>query len=218
MILPSFVSKDTQRGLIKWSLCDHARHPNETNLDTHYFLPPSGLWKTYLYSPETIIQPRAPSSPTSALPDSPGPRRLISNTPASPATFSLLKSMLRPPPAPSTHAQPLSTAQLLPRLRWANIGWSYDWGTKQYDFAREVQPVGEPFRKVCLEVVRSICWNNIFESADVKSLDGWGDGGPDWQAWEETYGQYPERSTRVHIRVGGCSSNYALYRARRRHC
>jgi alkylated DNA repair protein alkB homolog 1 len=191
VILPSFVSAHTQRDLIKWSLRDHARHPNETNLDTHYLLPSSGLWNTYLHSPETIVQPRALPSPTSrVLPDSPGPRQLISNTPASPANFALLKSTSRPQPVPSAHAQPLSTAQLLPRLRWANIGWSYNWGAKQYDFAREVQPVGEPFRKVCVDVVRSICWRDVFEHLDAESLDGWGDGGPDWQTWEEMYGQY----------------------------
>ncbi|KAH9977370.1 hypothetical protein BGW80DRAFT_1288883 [Lactifluus volemus] len=146
VILPFFVSTHTQRDLIKWSLRDHARHPNETNLDTHYLLPP---------------------------------RQLISNTPASPSNFALLKSTSRPQPVPSAHAQPLSTAQLLPRLRWANIGWFYHWGAKQYDFAREVQPVGEPFR--------SICWRDVFGHLDAESLDGWGDGGPDWQTWEEMY-------------------------------
>ena len=193
VILPSFVSEDTQRDLIRWSLGEHARHPNETNLDAHYVLPPSGLWSTYLHSPEAIIQPRAPSSTISLPQDASGPRHLISNTPASPATFSLLKSTPKPPPAPSIHVQPLSAVELLPRLRWANIGWSYHWGTKQYDFTREVQPVGEPFRKVCIEVVRNINWHGVFGSPDAESLDGWGDNGPDWQTWGETYGQSPKR-------------------------
>ncbi|KAI0293455.1 hypothetical protein BC826DRAFT_384472 [Russula brevipes] len=187
VILPSFVSEDAQRNLIRWSLCEHARHPNETNLDTHYLIPTPGLWSTFLHSPETIVQPRAPSLPTSPLPDTPGPRHLISNTPASSATFSLLMNTPRHPPAPSAHAQPLSTAELLPRLRWANIGWSYHWGTKQYDFTREVQPVGEPLRKVCIEVVRSIRWHDVFGPLDAEPLDGWGDDGPDWQTWKETY-------------------------------
>ncbi|KAH9955609.1 hypothetical protein BC827DRAFT_1141187 [Russula dissimulans] len=187
VILPSFVSQDTQRELIRWSLCQHARHPNETNLDTHYSLPACGLWSTHLHSPETIILPRLSSSPTPPPPDSSGPRQLISNTPASPAAFSLIKDTPKPPPAPSTHARPLTAAELLPRLRWANIGWSYHWGTKQYDFAREVQPVGEPFRKICTEVVRSIRWHDVFGCPDAESLDGWGDDDPHWRAWEETY-------------------------------
>lgn len=196
MILPSFVSEDTQRDLIKWSLCEHARHPNETNLDAHYVLPPSGLWATFLHSPETIIQPHASSLSTS---DPPGPRHLVSNAPASPATFSLLRSTPKPPPAPSAHAQPLNAAELLPRLRWANIGWSYHWGAKQYDFAREVQPVGELFRSVCVEVVRSVHWGDIFGLPDAELLDGWEDDGPDWQSWEETYGEYPKRLGRARI-------------------
>ena len=208
VVLPSFVSEGTQRDLIRWSLDEHARHPNETNLDAHYFLPPSGLWSTYLHSPETIIQPRTPgpSIITSPLPDASGPRRLISNTPASPATFSVLKSTPRPPPVPSTHSQPVSAAELIPRLRWANIGWSYHWGTKLYDFTREVQPVGEPFRKVCIEVVRSINWHDVFGDLDTESAGGWGDEGPDWQAWGETYGRCPEHI----IRICGRHSNCAL--------
>lgn len=194
MILPSFVSEDTQRSLIRWSLHEHARYPNETNLDTHYLIPPSGLWSTYLHSPETIIEPRAPPLATSPLSYASGPRHLISNTPASPANFSLLKGTPKPLPSPSPHAEPLNAAELLPRLRWANIGWSYHWSTKQYDFTREVQPVGEPFRNVCIEVVRNILWYDVFGHPDAELLDGWGDDGPEWEAWEETYGKYPRRA------------------------
>ena len=185
VILPSFVSEETQRDLIRWSLRDHARCPNETNLDTHYILPHSGLWSTYLSSPETVVQPRHPSSTT--LPNSPGPRRLVSNTPASPATLSLITSSPKPSSPPSEHAQPIGTAQLVSRLRWANIGWSYHWGTKQYDFARGVRPVGEPFRRVCTQVVRGIRWQEVFGDAATESLDGW-EGASDWRAWQETYG------------------------------
>ena len=111
-------------------------------------------------------------------------------------------------PAPSIHAQPLSATELIPRLRWANIGWFYHWGTKLYDFTREVQPVGEPFRRICIEVVHSISWHDVFGGSDVESLGGWGDDGPDWQAWEETYGQYSELSSSTF--VGGCYSSCAL--------
>ncbi|KAF8260437.1 hypothetical protein EI94DRAFT_1773707 [Lactarius quietus] len=163
VILPSFVSEETQRDLIRWSLCEHARYPNETNLDTHYILPQSGLWPTYLSSPESVIQP-----------------------PASPATLSLITGTPMASSSPSAHVQPISTTQLLPRLRWANIGWSYHWGTKQYDFAREVQPVGELFRRVCIEVVRSIRWQEVFGGTSTELLDGW-DRASDWQTWPETY-------------------------------
>ncbi|KAH9048223.1 hypothetical protein EDB84DRAFT_291436 [Lactarius hengduanensis] len=184
VILPAFVSDEAQRDLIRWSLRDHAKFPNETNLDTHYILPHSGLWSTYISSPETVVQPRLPSSATP--PSSPGPRRLVSNTPASPATFSLITSTPKPSSLPSAYAQPISTAQLVPRLRWANIGWSYHWGTKQYNFAREVQPVGEQVRRVCLEVVRSIRWQEVFGGAATELLDGW-EGASEWRTWQETY-------------------------------
>jgi hypothetical protein len=60
-------------------------------------------------------------------------------------------------------------------------------------------------------VVRSISWDDVFGCPDTESLDGWGDDGPDWQAWEETYGQYPKQShcTRI-IRICGYHSSCAL--------
>jgi alkylated DNA repair protein alkB family protein 1 len=82
---------------------------------------------------------------------------------------------------------------------------------KQYDFTCEVQPVGEPFRKVCIEVVRNINWHDVFGSPDAESLDGWGGDSPDWQTWGETYGQCPKRfcCARI-IRIYGYHSSCAL--------
>ena len=203
VLLPSFVSPETQRDLVRWSLRDHARHPNATNLDTHYILPDRGLWNSLIHTRENnleeeIVYPRAsapsPPSPSSAsssassIPELPGPRQLISNIPASPSTFPLLSSTPKLPSSPSASVHPLPTSAIMPKLRWANIGWFYHWGTKQYDFTKGKQPVSDAYRIVCKDAVESVHWDEVFRREDV---EGWGEEGPDWHTWRDSYGEFP---------------------------
>ncbi|KAI0031696.1 hypothetical protein K488DRAFT_51500 [Vararia minispora EC-137] len=187
VLLPRFVTDDTQRELVRWALHDHARPPNVNNLDTHYVLPPEGLWNSYISSPDLVIHPVASSSGRSheiVVAEPAGPRTLISNPPASPASFSSLASEPKPLAAPSTTVLPLSTSALLPKLRWANIGWFYHWGTKQYDFTRGKEPVDPRVRQVCQNAVSAVPWEVVFESDEA---EGWGEDEPDWKRWDETY-------------------------------
>jgi len=191
VVLPSFVSPPDQKRLVRWALCDQARE-NETNLDAHYILPEEGLWNTYIKaqkcsSGDVLIQPRALTSPAQATPELPGPRKLVANTPASPETFQNLSASPKPPPFPSPTVQPSSCSALIRKLRWANVGWSYHWGTKQYDFAKGNGTVSAEIGNICRNAVELVDWDEIF--GDSSDLDAeWGAGGPDWQTWTETYG------------------------------
>lgn len=182
--LPAFVSPSEQRTLVHWSLKEHAKPPNETNLDAHYDLPPQGLWNSYLESLELndtdteSIHPKS-SSASSSAPSS-GPRTLIANPPASPSILPALLSLPTPPPTPSPHTRPASPAHLIPKLRWANIGWHYHWGNKQYDFSRGYGGgVAEVYRRVCMRAVRGVRWEEVYSGEE-------GDGN-EW-AWGEDYG------------------------------
>lgn len=197
MLLPSFIDPEGQRRLVRWALCEQARHPNETNLDTHYVLPEVGVWNKYLdvlreLCEDEYIQPRASLHPNTSEPqvaEPPGPRRLISNEPASKGNYETLSSTLKPPAAPSSSTQPIRVSALVPKLRWANIGWSYHWGTKQYDFCKGKGTISQEVRSVCKRAVRAVRWDRVFE--DDKSSDGdWGEDGPDWDSWKEVYGEY----------------------------
>ncbi|KAF9359814.1 hypothetical protein BGX26_011372 [Mortierella sp. AD094] len=42
--IPAAFTSAAQRNLIKACLKDYSRHPNKSNLDTHYIVPDSGLW------------------------------------------------------------------------------------------------------------------------------------------------------------------------------
>ncbi|PSS32177.1 hypothetical protein PHLCEN_2v2050 [Hermanssonia centrifuga] len=192
VLLPSFVSPDDQRRLVRWSLRDHARHPNETNLDTHYILPEEGLWKSYISSGETghheeDIQPRAStsSSPIAHINIPPGPRQLISNEPASTQNFAKIVTAPTLPAAPSLNAKVTSAASLIPKLRWANIGWYYHWGNKQYDFARGKINVSSVYSEVCKSAVKTIPWEEVFSEEKNSSVE-WGDE-PDWKDWQDSY-------------------------------
>ena len=193
VVLPSFVPPDEQRKLVQISLRDHARHPNETNLDTHYVLPQEGLWNAYLHARETggqeeTVQPRAALPPDTSphLVAEPGPRKLITNETASKENYATLAAAPTLPYAPSPNARPMSHAALIPKLRWANIGWYYHWGNKQYDFTRGKIAVNPAYRDVCTRAVQAVPWDRVFADK-VAALEGWGDE-PDWTTWRDSYG------------------------------
>ncbi|TBU29048.1 hypothetical protein BD311DRAFT_662034 [Dichomitus squalens] len=202
--LPSFVPHNEQRQLVRWALRDHARLPNETNLDTHYVLPPEGLWNQYLRvrkgeCEDAEILPRAFLQPTSATAsdasaaqpkaadaEPPGPRKLVANEAASPGNYKSLANTPKLPAAPSQSVRPILTSSLVPKLRWANIGWYYHWGTKQYDFSRGPGEIADLVRGVCRRAVEQIPWEEVFGDGVGDEMD-WGETGPDWAYWKETY-------------------------------
>ncbi|KIM49179.1 hypothetical protein M413DRAFT_21445 [Hebeloma cylindrosporum] len=187
VILPSFVSKQKQRDLVRWSLAQHARHPNDTNLDIHYHLPSDGLWNSWLSvrddpGKDFLVLPKASSS---AVPQGTisGPRKLVNNEPVSLETFQTISAVPKPPQTPSPTLQPTLVSSLIRKLRWANIGWFYHWGTKQYDFTRGKVKVNDELRSVCKEAVQSVDWKQVHGLHD----DDWGASGPDWDTWDSTY-------------------------------
>ena len=187
VLLPSFVSPLIQRTLVRWALCDYARDPNETNLDAHYVLPPEGLWNAHLASLSTgahvpLIVPKAAECGTTARNgQTPGPRVLVDNDAASTTNVDALQALPKPPPDPSPTVPESTPSELVPKLRWANIGWSYHWGTKQYDFLKGKGNVDGRVRDLCRRAVRSVPWERVFGEEE-----GWGD--DDWRTWDETYG------------------------------
>lgn len=191
VLLPGYLSQHRQRELIQWSLRDHARTPNETNLDTHYVLPEVGLWNAHVDSLHSDAAPDVQPK-TSLLTGSedfvappPGPRQLISNTPASAENVHslTLSASAQPTPAPSLTATPSTPSDLIRKLRWANVGWFYNWTTKQYDFTKGKVEVSPQIIELCQSAVESIDWSNVFTSENH-----WEENGEDWKTWDETYG------------------------------
>ncbi|KAI0691192.1 hypothetical protein BC835DRAFT_1279687 [Cytidiella melzeri] len=191
VLLPSFVSSEEQRDLVRWSLRDHARHPNETNLDTHYILPKDGLWNAYARSrqaSESIsdIQPRVSTCSAANQQSNTGPRQIISNEPATKENFAKLVSAPTAPAPPSPNARACPPGALISKLRWANIGWYYHWGNKQYDFTRGKIPVSKIYTDVCKRAVKAVPWDMVFGDVDQGIVAEWGDE-PGWDSWAESY-------------------------------
>jgi hypothetical protein len=111
-----------------------------------------------------------------------GPRPLIDNVPVEPSNFD---TQAKPPLPPSSHLPPILASKLLLKLRWANIGYFYHWGTKTYDFTKPKVEYPRELRKICKDVVASIDWHQVWDGADEEE---WGEEGPDWEKWPETYG------------------------------
>jgi alkylated DNA repair protein alkB family protein 1 len=174
---------------VRWSLEKQARDPNPTNLDIHYHLPKAGLWNSYIRhksaGEELTVQPKAIDADVVEPPSS-GPRQLIDNTPLSPENYRDLAATPKPPPAPSASVQPTPISALLYKLRWANIGWYYHWGTKQYDFSHGKGEIDSQVRSICKSAVEAVDWNQVYDGTeDVE----WDQSDPEWKSWGETYGQ-----------------------------
>lgn len=190
--LPNLLSRQKQRDLVRWSLKDHARYPNETNLDTHYVLPEEGLWNAHLRSTDSSsdvpdVQPKAsaPGLDLSAfMTSAAGPRELVSNAAASADNIGslTLNAATQPPVTPSPNAAAVSPSKLLSKLRWANIGWFYHWGTKQYDFTRGKIDVAPELKSLCQTIVRAVDWRRVYRDLRLENDV------EDWETWPETYG------------------------------
>jgi hypothetical protein len=185
VILPSFVSHLDQRKLVRWALERQARQPNPTNLDVHYHMPEEGLWNRSQIAPESTILPKAPDSDVHEERSS-GPRQLVNNTPASVDNVQDLLSTPKPPPAPSATVQAASALSLVPKLRWANIGWYYHWGTKQYDFSQGKGPIDPNLAAICRSAVLGVNWEQVYRGTQLE----WEQPeDPEWNHWRQTYGE-----------------------------
>lgn len=118
-------------------------------------------------------------------------RTLIENAPGEVALAKPSTSPLAQPP-PSSSLSPVTPHQLLPKLRWANIGRSYHWGSKAYDLSKELAPFPEDVKDVCTKIVKEVPWDDVWISEGSEDHripdEEWGMEGPEWNSWPETYG------------------------------
>ena len=200
IILPGLISEEEQRALIRSSLVQQARSPNETNLDTHYVIPEDGIWSRCRAAPssaigsEAFIHPRAsPISGSGFRSVTPTRRTLVNNEPASTTTLSSPSPLA--PPTPSPSATLLPPLALLPKLRWANIGRSYHWDSKSYDFSKRLAPFPQDIKLTCKSAVQTVDWKDVWGQAEktckeVMNAKDWGEDGINWESWSDHYGQY----------------------------
>ncbi|KZT33028.1 hypothetical protein SISSUDRAFT_993502 [Sistotremastrum suecicum HHB10207 ss-3] len=186
VLLPSFLSEQEQQDLIQTALSDVARH-SETNLHTHYDIPPRGLWDIRIdpASSKQLIPPKVVTEEADFASEPQGPRRLVDNPPVNVTNLAIINSVPKAPAPPSPGTSPSTASELLERLRWANLGYFYHWGTKSYDLRKTLIPIPERIQSTCKNVVQSINWHAVWWNKD--QISGWDNETPDWQDWKRTY-------------------------------
>lgn len=107
-VIPDALDEGQQKYWIARSLSSYLRPPNATNLDAHYRMPEEGLWPYYAQRQALHIR-RIPHADDSA------------KTQALPLDQCL---------------SPDQVEQLIRRIRWATLGYQYDWTTKEYNLER----------------------------------------------------------------------------------
>ncbi|OCF55339.1 alkylated DNA repair protein AlkB [Kwoniella mangroviensis CBS 10435] len=187
ILIPKFLSISEQLHFLHSSLAEYTLPPNPLSLSTHYDLP-SNLFELYTHDPDTAVQPKhrtIPASQTrsSATSDVPKSRTLIETEPASVIGYDeiVARNKTWTGDAPSDKLKEKTVDQLIMELRWANLGWVYQWSTKSYDFSRE-EPIPFPseLAAVCYQVVASVPWHRVFSEGDDSYTCG-------WENWAEDY-------------------------------
>lgn len=188
--MPSFVKSDVQRELIEAALRDHASN-NETNLHAHYQMPAMGLWAAHLDPQQSLVTPKwtTTSSDVSFDVEREGPRVKIDNDPTTEANLAETLALPKLPPRPSQSAQEATAQELLRRLRWVNLGYSYHWGTKTYDFSKSYNPVPDDITRLCKSVTSEIDWHAVWKDCDDLGSDHITES--DWSSWSTDYSELP---------------------------
>jgi len=88
-------------------------------------------------------------------------------------------------PLPSISAKPSSATELLTRLRWANLGYLYHWGTKSYDFSKPSPPLPAGLRRLCKDFVAGIDWTDVWDGYNKDDMGGLSC--TDWDDWNKTF-------------------------------
>ncbi|KAG8808584.1 hypothetical protein FRC17_003883, partial [Serendipita sp. 399] len=193
ILLPGYLSPEAQRQLIRSTLEEHAKYPNENNLDTHYQVPQKGLWTTWETCNnrpdiddmgETIISVKGGLEDT---PQQGSMRELIENTPASVNNLAELLAIDKPAPPPSVTVQPLPISKVIKKLRWSNIGYFYHWGTKTYQFDRPLTPIPKDIVDICRSCVETVDWGDVWKDGADLEAGEWDDNKPDWSEWPRTF-------------------------------
>ncbi|GAA5975863.1 hypothetical protein JCM10908_005307 [Rhodotorula pacifica] len=174
VFFPRILPESLQRALVVETL-RHAGKPNLTSLDNHYELPSTGLWTAWCNGRgEAEVSKKAPleSSATTAYEKDPP------------------QSQGRPMVSQEAEAAAVAGAtvsELLPKLRWANVGWHYNWTTKLYEFERGQPPLPPLIYRCCRALARRTPWAIFYGSDGIQPESMPAPISLDWQRWKDAY-------------------------------
>ncbi|GAA5951116.1 hypothetical protein JCM8115_005059 [Rhodotorula mucilaginosa] len=175
VFFPRILPESLQRALVIETL-SHAAQPNLTSLDNHYELPRGGLWSAWRNGRgEEGVSQKVAAAPAGASTSASGPSTAETTLEESERLTS------------ASSAAGATVGELLPKLRWANVGWHYNWTTKLYEFERGQPPLPPLIYQCCRSLARLMPWETIYGAE--RAADGT-ETTPtkiDWKRWREAY-------------------------------
>ncbi|KAJ3176514.1 hypothetical protein HDU87_005208 [Geranomyces variabilis] len=140
LLLRGVFAPDAQVKVVQACLSEFARHPNVTNLDTHYRLPEGGLWAQA--ERERADQDVAPLERRhdGNVPDVEAYEVKLATADQDTAVPAVPGSVRIDPPTTATPRlkNSLTASEALKRLRWASLGYQYNWASNTYHLDRKV--------------------------------------------------------------------------------
>ncbi|CAD6576720.1 MAG: hypothetical protein TREMPRED_001751 [Tremellales sp. Tagirdzhanova-0007] len=189
--IPRYLTPARQLDLLESALTIYTLPPNPLSISTHYALPPN-LFELYASSPRHSIQPlhsmRSKLEPRQERLRSREMRHTVETEPTAVVEYqeiiSRIRSRSRLEVEPSERLGPKTVEQLMREIRWANLGWVYQWSTKSYDLTPGTSnPFPEDLAELCWNIVRSVPWMKVFQSHG----DDEAGNRTDWKSWTEDY-------------------------------
>ncbi|GAA5921512.1 hypothetical protein JCM3775_003084 [Rhodotorula graminis] len=173
VFFPRILPEHVQRALVAETL-QHARSPNLTQLDKLYDLPREGLWGAWAAGKGDEVVPRAVEEQEGAT-GSTGPSSGSQMCAAGPASIGRERDGVE------SARETVTVRELLPKLRWANVGFHYNWTTKVYEFERGCVPLPPLIHRCCRDLARQTPWDRIFGDSKTPSRSH------DWSTWARDY-------------------------------
>ena len=178
---------------MKSALSQYTRPPNPLSLSTHFAIP-DDIFGLYASGSPELIRPlheyRESGTPEAAPPDATpsctsvpksdriGSRRTIGTEPNAVPKYEeiLAKASTAATTPASDRAKAKPATSLLKELRWANLGWVYQWTIKAYDFTVD-NPIPFPadLKSSCQKVVKDIPWPQVFDGPAPDNYLSWAD-------------------------------------------
>ncbi|ORY32229.1 hypothetical protein BCR39DRAFT_41711 [Naematelia encephala] len=181
IFIPQYLTTSEQLDLLDDCLSNYTLPPNPLSLSTHYALP-SNLFTLYATDSTDLIQPLHIFRPPSVIP-LPSSRRTVETEPGSVLGYDEIVARNKEwkGDEPSVKLGPKRADELMRDLRWANLGWVYQWSTKSYDFTPDDPIVFPPeLAHMCTKVVKSVPWDLVFDQSVEEKQ-------PDWSTWSDDY-------------------------------
>ncbi|GAA5914461.1 uncharacterized protein JCM6883_004805 [Sporobolomyces salmoneus] len=181
VFFPSILPEALQRSLVEESL-QNAKQPNVTSLDPHYLLPEEGLWNAWTSGRgyETVERIDLQTAASGVV--SGAEEQVVGKTTSSIESLGSTSTGTI-----DSKAKEVTVGELVPKLRWSNVGYHYNWTTKLYEFDRPFVPIPPLMLSCCRTLARAMPWQHVFPSAEYTGKGESSTSDDGWELWKTTY-------------------------------